>query len=66
MPHKRIQLVLRTLPGLARVIRGHMVTAYDNVFYGMNGISHIPSAERIILPDSTILLDYILQSIGIL
>ncbi|MCA9765048.1 MAG: adenylosuccinate lyase [Carnobacterium sp.] len=64
MPHKRNPIGSENVTGLARVIRGHMVTAYDNVvLWHERDISH-SSAERIILPDSTILLDYILNRFG--
>ncbi|HBI6676065.1 TPA: adenylosuccinate lyase [Listeria monocytogenes] len=64
MPHKRNPIGSENVTGLARVIRGHMVTAYENVpLWHERDISH-SSAERIILPDSAILLDYILNRFG--
>ncbi|WP_137657603.1 adenylosuccinate lyase [Listeria newyorkensis] len=64
MPHKRNPIGSENVTGLARVIRGHMVTAYENVpLWHERDISH-SSAERIILPDVTILLDYILNRFG--
>lgn len=61
MPHKRNPIGSENMAGLARVIRGHMVTAYENVsLWHERDISH-SSAERIILPDSTILLNYMLN-----
>lgn len=64
MPHKRNPIGSENVTGLARVIRGHMMTAYENVpLWHERDISH-SSAERIILPDSTILLDYILNRFG--
>ncbi|MGX7419591.1 adenylosuccinate lyase [Carnobacterium gallinarum] len=61
MPHKRNPIGSENMSGLARVIRGHMVTAYENVsLWHERDISH-SSAERIILPDATILLDYMLN-----
>ncbi|HAM1466144.1 TPA: adenylosuccinate lyase [Listeria monocytogenes] len=64
MPHKRNPIGSENVTGLARVIRGHMVTAHENVpLWHERDISH-SSAERIILPDSTILLDYILNRFG--
>ena len=52
------------MAGLARVIRGHMVTAYENVsLWHERDISH-SSAERIIIPDTTILIDYMLNRFG--
>lgn len=64
MPHKRNPIGSENVTGLVRVIRGHMMTAYENVpLWHERDISH-SSAERIILPDSTILLDYILNRFG--
>ncbi|WP_313467603.1 adenylosuccinate lyase [Carnobacterium sp.] len=64
MPHKRNPIGSENVTGLARVIRGHMITAYDNVvLWHERDISH-SSAERIIFPDTTILLDYILNRFG--
>ncbi|KAA0546373.1 adenylosuccinate lyase [Bacillus sp. BGMRC 2118] len=64
MPHKRNPIGSENMTGLARVIRGHMVTAYENVsLWHERDISH-SSAERIILPDSTILLNYMLNRFG--
>ncbi|MFC6464052.1 adenylosuccinate lyase [Marinilactibacillus sp. GCM10026970] len=61
MPHKRNPIGSENMAGLARVIRGHMVTAYENVtLWHERDISH-SSAERIILPDSTTLLNYMLN-----
>ncbi|KMT58052.1 adenylosuccinate lyase [Listeria fleischmannii 1991] len=64
MPHKRNPIGSENVTGLARVIRGHMMTAYENVpLWHERDISH-SSAERIILPDATILLDYMLNRFG--
>jgi adenylosuccinate lyase len=64
MPHKRNPIGSENMSGLARVIRGHMVTAYENVsLWHERDISH-SSAERIIIPDSTILLNYMLNRFG--
>lgn len=61
MPHKRNPIGSENMTGLARVIRGHMMTAYENVtLWHERDISH-SSAERIIIPDTTILLDYMLN-----
>lgn len=61
MPHKRNPIGSENMTGLARVIRGHMITAYENVpLWHERDISH-SSAERIIIPDTTILLDYMLH-----
>jgi adenylosuccinate lyase len=60
MPHKRNPIIGERLCGLARVIRGHAVTAMENVaLWHERDISH-SSAERIIFPDATVLLDYML------
>lgn len=60
MPHKRNPIGSENVTGLARVLRGHVVTAYEDVsLWHERDISH-SSAERIIIPDSTILLDYML------
>ncbi len=64
MPHKRNPIGSENMTGLARVIRGHMVTAYENVpLWHERDISH-SSAERIILPDATLLLNYMLNRFG--
>lgn len=64
MPHKRNPIGSENICGLARVCRGHMVTAYENVaLWHERDISH-SSAERIIIPDTTILLDYMLHRFG--
>ncbi|EPE62081.1 adenylosuccinate lyase [Exiguobacterium sp. S17] len=64
MPHKRNPIGSENMTGLARVIRGHMVTAYENVpLWHERDISH-SSAERIILPDATGLLNYMLNRFG--
>lgn len=61
MPHKRNPISSENISGCARVIRGYMLTAYENVsLWHERDISH-SSAERIILPDATILLDYMLN-----
>ncbi|RYL93386.1 adenylosuccinate lyase [Sporolactobacillus sp. THM7-4] len=61
MPHKRNPIGSENMCGLARVIRGHMLAAYENVpLWHERDISH-SSAERIILPDATIGLDYMLH-----
>lgn len=64
MPHKRNPIGSENMTGLARVIRGHMMTAYENVpLWHERDISH-SSAERIIIPDATILLNYMLNRFG--
>lgn len=61
MPHKRNPVGSENVSGLARVVRGHMVSAYENVtLWHERDISH-SSVERVILPDATILLNYLLN-----
>jgi len=61
MPHKRNPELTERVCGLARLIRGHTVTALENVaLWHERDISH-SSAERIVLPDSCLALDYILD-----
>src|SRR2546423_1995056 len=63
MPHKRNPITSERLSGLARVIRGNALVALENVaLWHERDISH-SSAERIILPDSSILLDYMLTKL---
>jgi adenylosuccinate lyase len=60
MPHKRNPVTCEQIDGLARVVRSNMLAAYENVaLWHERDISH-SSVERIILPDSTILVDYML------
>jgi adenylosuccinate lyase len=60
MPHKRNPITNERLSGLARVVRGNALVALENVaLWHERDISH-SSAERIILPDSCMLLDYML------
>jgi adenylosuccinate lyase len=60
MPHKRNPVNCEQICGLARVVRSNMLAAYENVaLWHERDISH-SSVERIILPDSTILVDYML------
>ena len=61
MPHKRNPELAERICGLARTIRGNAVPALENVaLWGERDISH-SSSERIILPDSCLMLDYILS-----
>jgi adenylosuccinate lyase len=63
MPHKRNPILAERLCGLARVLRGYAQTAYENVaLWHERDISH-SGAERVILPDATILIDY-MQHLG--
>ncbi|NQU10582.1 adenylosuccinate lyase [bacterium] len=60
MPHKRNPITCERLCGLARVLRGNALAAMENVpLWHERDISH-SSVERVILPDSTTLLDYLL------
>lgn len=61
MPHKRNPISSENISGCARVLRGYMVSAFENIpLWHERDISH-SSVERIILPDATILLDYMLN-----
>ncbi|NVY96711.1 adenylosuccinate lyase [Lactobacillus sp. DCY120] len=61
MPHKRNPIGSENVTGLARVIKGHVFTALEDIeLWHERDISH-SSAERIILPDTTELLDYMLH-----
>jgi adenylosuccinate lyase len=63
MPHKRNPITGERLSGLARVIRGNAIAALENVaLWHERDISH-SSVERIILPDSCTLLDYMLDTL---
>lgn len=63
MPHKRNPIIGERLSGMARLIRGYAVTAMENVaLWHERDISH-SSAERVILPDATIALDYMLAKL---
>jgi len=60
MPHKRNPIMSERVAGLARVLRGNALAAMENVaLWHERDITH-SSVERVIIPDSTILLDYIL------
>ncbi|HJW21259.1 MAG TPA: adenylosuccinate lyase [Candidatus Limnocylindrales bacterium] len=61
MPHKRNPILSERIAGLARVLRGYAHTGMENQpLWHERDISH-SSAERIVLPDASILLDYLLQ-----
>ena len=61
MPHKKNPVLCENLCGLARVIRSNMVAAYENInLWHERDISH-SSAERIIFPDSLILIDFMVH-----
>ena len=58
MPHKRNPVLTERVCGLARVVRGHMVTAFENTaLWHERDISH-SSAERVIFPDACAAVDY--------
>jgi len=60
MPHKRNPVVCEQISGLARLVRSNMIAAFENIgLWHERDISH-SSVERVILPDSTILIDYML------
>lgn len=60
MPHKRNPILCERIAGLARILRANAMVSMENiVLWHERDISH-SSAERVILPDSTILLDYML------
>ncbi|HET6848638.1 MAG TPA: adenylosuccinate lyase [Gaiellales bacterium] len=64
MPHKQNPIVAERISGLARVLRGNAVVGLENVaLWHERDISH-SSAERVVLPDSTILLDYMLERVA--
>ncbi|MEL7834936.1 adenylosuccinate lyase [Fodinibius sp. Rm-B-1B1-1] len=61
MPHKRNPVSSENISGCSRVLRGYMMSAYENIpLWHERDISH-SSVERVILPDATILLDYMLN-----
>lgn len=64
MPHKRNPIGSENMVGMSRLMRGYMVSAYENVaLWHERDISH-SSAERVILPDATITLNYMLNRFG--
>src|SRR5205823_1656097 len=61
MPHKRNPITLERVTGLSRLLRGYALTAMENVaLWHERDISH-SSTERVIGPDATIVLDYMLH-----
>jgi adenylosuccinate lyase len=61
MPHKRNPIICERVCGLSRIVRANAIAAMENVnLWNERDISH-SSAERIIIPDSNILIDYMLQ-----
>ena len=64
MPHKRNPIGSENLTGCARLLRGYMLAAYENVaLWHERDISH-SSVERVIIPDATIILDYALDRLA--
>jgi adenylosuccinate lyase len=64
MPHKRNPISAENMSGLARVVRSNAIAAMENqALWHERDISH-SSVERIITPDSTILMDYILHRLN--
>lgn len=64
MPHKRNPIGSENITGLSRLMRGYMLSAYENVpLWHERDISH-SSVERVILPDATMLLNYMLNRFG--
>ena len=63
-PHKRNPIGSENMCGCARILRGYMISSYENIpLWHERDISH-SSAERIMLPDAIILLDYMLNRFG--
>ncbi|MSV30235.1 MAG: adenylosuccinate lyase [Bryobacterales bacterium] len=66
MPHKRNPVTCEQICGLARVVRSNAQAAFENIaLWHERDISH-SSVERVILPDSTILTDYLLEKTALL
>lgn len=63
MPHKRNPVSCEQVTGLSRIVRSHALVALENIpLWHERDISH-SSAERVIIPDSTILVDYLLSQL---
>jgi adenylosuccinate lyase len=63
MPHKRNPIITERITGMARLLRGNAMVAMENVaLWHERDISH-SSVERIIIPDSTTIMDYMLNKI---
>ena len=61
MPHKKNPILCENLCGLSRIIRGNMLVAFENInLWHERDISH-SSAERVIFPDSLILIDFMIS-----
>ena len=66
MPHKRNPVASEQICGLARLVRSNLLAAFENVaLWHERDISH-SSVERVILPDSTILVDYMLAKMSMI
>ncbi len=66
MPHKRNPIVAERIAGMARLLRGNALAAMENVtLWNERDISH-SSVERVIIPDSTIIIDYMLHKFTVL
>ncbi len=64
MPHKRNPILSERVAGLARVVRGHAAAGLENIaLWGERDITH-SSAERVIIPDATTLLDYMARTLA--
>ncbi|MBI5417914.1 adenylosuccinate lyase [Candidatus Poribacteria bacterium] len=64
MPHKKNPILSERLTGMARIIRGNVIPMLENnTLWHERDISH-SSVERVVLPDSTILLDYMLSKLS--
>ena len=62
MPHKQNPIVCERICGLARVLRANAIVGFEDIaLWHERDISH-SSAERVVLPDSTIALDYMLET----
>ena len=62
MPHKKNPITCERITGMSRLLRGYAVAAMENIpLWHERDISH-SSVERVILPDATIALDYMLQT----
>jgi adenylosuccinate lyase len=63
MPHKQNPVICERICGLSRVLRGNMLVCFENInLWHERDISH-SSAERVVIPDSTITIDYMLKKI---
>jgi adenylosuccinate lyase len=64
MPHKRNPIISERVAGLARVVRGNALAALENIaLWGERDITH-SSVERVIVPDTTVLLDYMARKMS--